>query len=209
MKHHELSAQIDDVEGQIRDSVTTSFPDVEPGRLKDIGTAISIMQGKTLLVTSRVDALGPALLGQPPMLTLLKDLSDAMPPAKEARIDIRELTLSEAAASFTAETDGYEAAAKIEASLQRKSRFKRAAKGEEKKVGEGVSFSLTIPLKESSESEEIAMEVTVAAEPAAPEPVSVEPEKPPVTPPGAGSAKLARPDVKVRAKARKKKETMP
>jgi hypothetical protein len=95
-----------------------------------------------------VDTLGEAMLGQPPMLTLLKDLTTAMPPPEEARIDVKELNIADAAMSFQAETDGYETAAKIEAALQKSPKFSRATKGEEKKVGEGVSFSVTIPFGE-------------------------------------------------------------
>jgi len=70
-----------------------------------------------------------------------------MPAPGAARIDVRELTISESAVSLKAETDSYESAAKIEEALKRDDQFGEARKADEKKAGEALSFSLTIPLK--------------------------------------------------------------
>jgi hypothetical protein len=63
------------------------------------------------------------------------------------------MTLSRTSVRIKAETTGYEAAASIEQSLQRRARFKNTVKGDEKKLGDGISFSLTIPL-DGDEKEE-------------------------------------------------------
>ena len=93
------------------------------------------------------------MLGEPPTLLLLKEISDAMPTSDEVRIEVRELTISAASVRIRAETAGYEAAATIEQSLRENPRFKGARKGDEKKLGDGISFSITIPLGEESEEE--------------------------------------------------------
>ena len=80
-------------------------------------------------------------------------LSKNVPDAKEARIDVSELHITDGNIKLKAETDGFEDAAKIEAALQKHPKFKDTRKSDEKKVKESVRFTLTIPL-ESDESEE-------------------------------------------------------
>jgi hypothetical protein len=80
---------------------------------------------------------------------MLKTISERVPPHPTARIDVRELTIGENAVSLRAETDSYESAAKIEEALRREKRFEGARKGEEKKVGDALTFTLTIPLGET------------------------------------------------------------
>ncbi len=146
MDHAKYSEQVDSLSANIANVVNETFPDVERSRLDDPGMAVAIMQEKAMAVTERVALLGAAIRGQPPTLTLLKSLSEGMPPPSEATIDIKELTLSETAVNLKAETAGYEEAARIEASLQNVQRFKTANKGDEKKMGDKVQFSLSIPL---------------------------------------------------------------
>jgi Tfp pilus assembly PilM family ATPase len=153
-KHHTIAKRITETDAAIVKAVTTTFPDVLPAQVATPALAVAVMQERVEETTSRVDTLGEAMLGQPPELTLMKELSEAMPPPNEARVDVRELNIADAAMSFLAETDGYEAAAKIEAALQKFPKFSRAAKGEEKKVGEGVSFSVTIPLGDADSAAE-------------------------------------------------------
>jgi len=91
-------------------------------------------------------ALGSTVSGVPPTLELLRQISEHVPGPSNARIDVRELNIGEAAVTMKAETDSYEMAAQIEDSLRQEPRFKDAKKADEKKVGEALSFSLTIPL---------------------------------------------------------------
>ena len=107
-----------------------------------------------MAVTERVEALGAAIRGRPPTLTLLKELSEGMPPPSEATIDVKELTLSETAVNLKAETAGYEEAARIEASLRNTQRFKAANKSDEQKLGDKVQFNLSIPLDGGATAEE-------------------------------------------------------
>jgi len=151
VQHQRLAGRLGDVEDRIADVVSGTFPDLEESRLKDSSMAVAVMQERALATTERVDALSATMLGEPPTLALLRDLSQAMPKAEEARIDVKELTISENAMSIKAETDGYDSAARIEASLQRSERFKAAAKGDEKKMGDRLVFTVTVPLDSEEE----------------------------------------------------------
>ncbi len=151
VQHHRLATRLHAIEAQITEVVAGTFPDVEPSRLEDPSMAVAVMQERALATTSRVDALRAAVLGAPPTLTLLRDLSNAMPPPEEARIDVKELTISQNAMSIKAETDGYDTAARIEASLQKSARFQGATKGDEKKMGDHLVFTVTVPLGEDQE----------------------------------------------------------
>lgn len=141
-----LNGEIQAVEREIGDVVAQTFPEADPKVLGDPSMAVAIMQEGTLSTAQKVQALQAAIRGEPPGLTLLKEISEAMPSPEEATIDVRELVLSETVVTLKADTDGYEAAAKIEASLQRSARFQHATKGDEKKRGEKVQFDISIPL---------------------------------------------------------------
>jgi hypothetical protein len=80
----------------------------------------------------------------------LLDVTNAFPPngteEGQAVVDVNELSITPESISFTAETDGYAGAATVEEALQRNPRFQGAAKGNEKKARDKVSFSISIPL---------------------------------------------------------------
>ena len=151
--------RLDELDTQLVEKVTGHFADIDPARLEEPSDALLAFQERALEVQLRVDALGATVSGAPPVLSLLKQLSLALPANNEARIDVRELTITEEAVSMRAETDSYESAAKIEESLQGSATFSQARKSDEKKLGEGLSFNLSIPLGEP-ESPELPVEPT-------------------------------------------------
>lgn len=146
---YDANQRLDALDAKIVDVVTGTFPDVGADRLGEPSMALAIMQERSAETTRRVEALGATVAGVPPTLDVLKSLSENVPSPSQARIDVRELTISEGSISFRAETDSYESAATIEESLQKDDRFKSARKGDEKKVGEGLTFTMTIPLGEA------------------------------------------------------------
>lgn len=138
--------KMDELDAELVAKVTQHFADVNPDNLDEPSDALLAFSERALEVQVRVDALGATVSGEPRVLSLLKKLSSTLPPNGEARIDIRELTITEEAVSMRAETDSYESAAKIEESLQGSPTFSQARKSDEKKLGEGLSFNLSIPL---------------------------------------------------------------
>lgn len=154
----QLERQLSALDAEIAQAVADTFPgEIDPAKVDSTSKALAIMTEKSLEVTTRVEALGSILTDEPPTVTLLRDLSQAMPAHSDARIDVDELALNSTAITIKAETDGYEAAARIESSLQATARFKGARKGDEKKArGGGISFTVTIPrqVEDSSAGEE-------------------------------------------------------
>jgi Tfp pilus assembly PilM family ATPase len=145
--------RLDELDSQIASVVTTAFPDVSADKVAEPSMALAIMTERSAETQKRVDALGATITGVPPTLEMLKAISEHVPTREQARIDVRELTISESAISFKAETDSYESAAKIEEALQRETRFKSARKGEEKKMGDSLTFTMTIPLGTSTDAD--------------------------------------------------------
>ncbi len=141
-------SRLHELDDKIKSTVTTTFPDITADKLTSPSIAVALMQEKVAATTARVDALGSTISGVPPTLDMLKTLSEHMPATASARIDVKELTIAAAAVTMKAETDSYESAATIEASIQSEPRFKGAKKADEKKVGDALSFSLTIPLNQ-------------------------------------------------------------
>jgi Tfp pilus assembly PilM family ATPase len=142
------------VEAEIGQVVLETFPEIPPETAGDVMTARAVMTEMVGASTARVEALGSLTGAEPPVLGAIKGISDTLPPAQEAKIDVKELTVSETAISFKADTTGYEAAANIEKALQQNPRFKGAKKGDEKKMGDGVTFSITVPLVTEPAAEE-------------------------------------------------------
>ena len=138
-KMHQLDAKI-------ASTVTDHFADIGPDRLTDSSMALAIFKEKADEVHNRVTALDGVAGGDPPVLTLLKRLSDVLPPNQAAKVDIRDLNLTPEALSLKAETDSYESAAKIEEALRSNETFSQARKSDEKKLGDILSFNVSIPL---------------------------------------------------------------
>jgi type IV pilus assembly protein PilM len=155
MQYTKLSQQLSTTDDQIRELVLSTFPgEVTEDDIEDASDALALMQLKSTEAAVRVDALGSVLSDVPPTLSVLRQVSDAMPAASETRIDVREMSISQTAITMKAEADGYEDAAKVETSLQSVDAFKNAQKGEEKRYQESVRFTVTIPLELNDESEE-------------------------------------------------------
>lgn len=146
MRWYDAQDRLAEVQAKVIETVTGSFPDVPADRLTDGSTALAIMQERAAATQVRVDKLGSVVSGLPPTLDMLKTLSERVPRAADARIDVRELTIAEDTVMMKAETDSYETAAKIETALKNDPRFKDARKADEKKTGEALTFSVTIPL---------------------------------------------------------------
>jgi Tfp pilus assembly PilM family ATPase len=140
---------------QIADTVSSVYGDGMEGLIFETpDDALLAIQERTQSTTDRIALLGSIVDGSPPVVSTLTQLSNAMPEPSTARIDVRELNLSRQNISFKAETDGYDAAANIEASLAAHQRFKRAKKGDEKKTRTGIQFTVSIPLGEAEPGEE-------------------------------------------------------
>lgn len=146
VQYTDATGRMAELDGKIKDVVMATFPDVTADKLTSPSMAVGIMQEKVTATTTRVEALGSTVSGTPPTLDMLRQISERVPAPASARIDVKELTIAEGAVTMKAETDSYEMAAQIEESLKQEPRFKGARKADEKKVGEALSFSLTIPL---------------------------------------------------------------
>ncbi|MDP6933440.1 MAG: pilus assembly protein PilM [Myxococcota bacterium] len=154
---HQISRQIDDLEQQIGTTVLEAFPDqFTDEQVSDPTMALALMQEEATATSTRVEALGAILRDAPPVLGLIKSISEAVPPhacpqgapnCVSARIDVQELLVTETALTIKAETDGYEEAANIEAGLKTNPRFSEARKGDETKSRDGIRFTITIPLE--------------------------------------------------------------
>lgn len=145
-KYWETGTRLDAVQAEVVSLVAATFPDVDPAAIPTANDALQVTNQRVAEVRARVDALGATVTGVPPMLETLRLLSEKVPAHGEARIDVRELTITEQAVSLRAETDSYESAAKIEEALKREPTFAQARKSDEKKLGEVLTFNLNIPL---------------------------------------------------------------
>lgn len=152
-RHFQLSRNLDALDDQLRAGILETYPGVDEGRLKDATTAKAIAQELTVSAVSKVDALKALHTTEPPTLALLREVSEAVPPGDEARIDVTEMTISEGSLSFDAETDSFNTATKIENTLREHPRFKDARKGEERKCKDDICFKMTIPLGENVAAE--------------------------------------------------------
>lgn len=146
MRLYDGQDRLSALQEKIADVVVETYPSVTRDRVTDASTALAIMQQLGAETQARVERLGGTVTGIPPMLEMLKSISERVPSHGEARIDVRELTIASDSVTMKAETDSYETAAKIESAVKSDPRFAGARKGDEKKSGDSLTFSLTIPL---------------------------------------------------------------
>lgn len=151
-KTYQIKREIAEVEAKIVAAAQRALPDLPPEKVEDPTKALAALQEKTLELSLRVDALGAIIDPSPPTLSLLKDISQSMPPHADARIDVYEMSITPTNISMKAGTDGFENATRIEAALQRNANFKSARKGDEKKKVDGVQFTINIPLGEDADA---------------------------------------------------------
>ena len=153
--HQATKAEMADLDRQIAEVVASAYPDDDaPTEFESPDDALLAIQLRKVETKQRIELLGSIVSGTPPTITTLNQLSNALPDPSSARIDVSELTINENSINMKAETDGYDAAATIESSLQANTKFKQARKGDEKKNRNGIQFSVTISLKDESEGEE-------------------------------------------------------
>ena len=96
VQYTKLSQQLSTTEEQIRELALSTFPgEVSEDDIENASDALGVMQLKSTEAAVRVDALGSILSDIPPTLSVLRQLSDAMPPASETRIDVREMSISQ------------------------------------------------------------------------------------------------------------------
>jgi Tfp pilus assembly PilM family ATPase len=148
-----LNSEIDALDDQISKSVTSTFPDVDPDKVRDPTMAVAIMLEKTLATSAQVEALGSVVAEEPPITAALRDLSAGVPPHTVAVLDVSEVNISAGTIIMKAETGGFEDAGKVEAALQKQPKFSKAHKGDEKKRRDKVSFTITVPLADDDTEE--------------------------------------------------------
>jgi len=152
-KRGDIQDQIESVQSEIVEVVAQQFPDFPRSTFEGKDRAHKHLFNVSMDVRDRLDILEGTVSGQPPTLSLLRDLSEAMPEASEARIAVTNMTISEKSVFLKAKTTNFDTAATIEKALQSHERFKNAKKGDENKSGE-LSFSITIPLEEKEKDGE-------------------------------------------------------
>jgi len=153
--HQATKAQMVAIDEQIAEVVASAYPEGEaPTSFETPDDAILALQERTVETTALIDLLGSVVSGKPPTITALSQLSNALPEPSAARIDVSDLTVNDSSINMKAETDGYDAAATIETSLQANTTFKQARKGDEKKSRNGIQFSVTIALDDGTTEEE-------------------------------------------------------
>lgn len=145
-KSVQLSKERASVEQQIATVVLETWPDVDPSRASDPSTAIAIATEKAAAEAAQVDALSGVVSDVPPILNMLREISDGMPSPADAKVDVTELTINDESVTLKIDTDGFESATDIENSLKMRPLFSSAQGGDSKKVGDIVRFTVTIPL---------------------------------------------------------------
>lgn len=149
----ELRGKVAEVEDQIAALVLASFPEADPTVARDPAMARVLVVEQAATVADNVKTLESAVAGEPPVLTLLKDLSAAMPPADQVRIELSDLTISESAVKLKADIGDLEQAAAVESALRKVEAFKGAQKGDEQNVRGEWTFTVTIPRETPAQEE--------------------------------------------------------
>ena len=156
-RYIDLSNQIIEKNDEIVAQIQNAMPEISPELLTDADMAYSILQSDVVDSSEKMSKLGSIVAEEPPVLGLLKAISENLPKHSDARIDVSDLNITDNAIIMKATTDGFEDAAEMEASLQKFPKFKGAKKSNEEKGrrNQGIQFTITIPLEQEVVEEEI------------------------------------------------------
>jgi len=150
-----INKEVASLEEDLVAQIQETMPDLPSSVMSNPSTVVSLMQEEISIANDKLDKLGSITASEPPMLTLVKAISEGMPPHEQARIDVSEMVISKTSINLKAETDGFQTATEIEQALKKHPRFKQAQKADEKSMRDGIRFSIIIPLElEETEGEE-------------------------------------------------------
>lgn len=149
-----INKEIATLEEDLISQIQETMPDLPKSVMSNPSTVVSLMQEEITTSNDKLDKLGSITASEPPMLTLVKAISEGMPPHEKARIDVSEMVISKTSINLKAETDGFQTATEIEQALKKHPRFKQAQKADEKSMRDGIRFSIIIPLEVTEEEEE-------------------------------------------------------
>ncbi len=148
-----INKEIATLEEDLVSQIQETMPDLPKSVMSNPSTVVSLMQEEITTSNDKLDKLGSITATEPPMLTLVKAISEGMPPHEKARIDVSEMVISKTSINLKAETDGFQTATEIEQALKKHPRFKQAQKADEKSMRDGIRFSIIIPLEVEDEEE--------------------------------------------------------
>ena len=135
-----INNEVEQLNADIVTQVQTTMPDLPASILSSPSTVASLMQEEIATSTQKLDKLGSITADEPPVLTLVKNISESLPPHAQARIDVSEMVISKASINLKAETDGFQTATEIEQTLKQNPKFKQAQKADEKSMRDGIRF---------------------------------------------------------------------
>ena len=149
-----INTEIASLEEDLVSQIKETMPELPDSVISNPSTVVSLMQEEITVATDKLDKLGSITADEPPTLTLVKAISEGMPPHDKARIDVNEMVISKTSVNLKAETDGFQTATEIEQALKQHPRFKQAQKADEKSMRDGIRFSIIIPLEVEDTEEE-------------------------------------------------------
>ena len=79
-----INKEIASLEEDLVTQIKTTMPDLPESVMSNPSTVVSLMQEEITTATDKLDKLGSITADEPPTLTLVKALSEGMPPMKKA-----------------------------------------------------------------------------------------------------------------------------
>ena len=92
MKRSGIHGEIGEVRSELIEQVAAQFPDLPPSALEGGNTAFNTLLDVAGKVGERVAVLESTVAGEPQTLSLLKELSEALPAPGDARVEVTNLT---------------------------------------------------------------------------------------------------------------------
>ena len=108
-----INKEIASLEEDLVSQIKETMPDLPESVISNPSTVVSLMQEEITVATDKLDKLGSIPADEPPTLTLVKAISEGMPPHGKARIDVNEMVISKTSINLKAETDGFQTATKL------------------------------------------------------------------------------------------------
>jgi len=142
-KYYSLKKQLSKVQDDVASLVTQVLPTAPKRSLKSTTTALSLLKGKEAEIQDRINKLGAAMGISP--LDVFKEISSVLPKRDQIKLDTSNLSITENRATFSGETDSFEAVDRIKKALEGSKILRNVTTGNVRKGVKGeIKFDVSM-----------------------------------------------------------------
>lgn len=147
IKYYSLKSRLNKVQDDVASLVMQALPNTPKRSIKTTTAALSMIKGKEVELSDRIDKLG-ATMGLSP-LDIMVEISKVLPSRKDIRLDVTNLSITQNRATFSGTTDTFESVDRIKQALEKSPLLRNVTAGNVRKGIKGeIKFDVAMEVGE-------------------------------------------------------------